>query len=444
MKIEIEDIDSCTKKLTLQIPHQVYRQKVDAYLMRVGNQAKIPGFRKGKVPKSIIEKMVGPDARKEVLSQLISESLHAAIEEKGINAAGLPADIDVQAEEGTDIRVSAMVEVFPEIAIKDYAGIEMEMKIARVTDEDVEKVIEHYRNRAAKSVPVTDRPVRDRDFVKIDFKGTMDGKPFAGGEGKEHILQVGAKRFIEGFEEQLVGMNIGETRDIRIKAPDDYPGREIAGKTLDFQVTLKGIQEKQLPELDDEFARTADPERKFADLAAMRTKIRDLLEEEEHKAAKKLVKKRLAETLTEMNPIDVPETLVQEQIRFMAERAKSRSGAESESGRTPGKALPVSAEDESAHREAAIKILQQEIIIGKLTEDLGIEVGENELNREIKSFLKVIGANTPKKTQRDWQKNGTVARLRTRMIREKTLDRLMEKIKIKEEMVDREKVIADN
>jgi len=442
MKIEIEDIDSCTKKLSLEIPRQVYRQRVDAYLAQVGSQAKIPGFRKGKIPKSILEKMVGPDAKKEVLSQLISESLHAAIEEKGVKAAGLPADIDVRAEEGTDIRVSALVEVFPEITLQDYAGIEMKMKITRVTDDDVEKVIEHYRTRAAKSIPVTDRPVRDQDFLKIDFKGTVDGKPFQGGEGKDHILQVGAKRFIEGFEEQLVGMNPGETRDIQIKAPDDYPSREIAGQTVNFQVTLKGLQEKQLPELDDEFARTADPEKKFADLAEMKSKIRELLEEEERKAAKKRVKKRLAETLAEMNPIDVPETLVREQIRFMAERAKSRPGAAGEPEQTPD--LPVSAEDESAHREAAIKILQQEIIIGKLTEDLGIEVSENELNQEIKSFLKVVGTNNPKKTQRDWQKNGTVARLRTRMVRERTLDHLMEKIEIREEMVDREKVIADN
>ena len=130
MKIEIEDIDSCTKNLKVCIPYQVYQQKVDAYLRKIGREVKVPGFRKGKVPKPILEKMVGQNAKKEVMTQLISESLQIAIEKKGIKAAGLPTNIDVQAEEGTDINISAQVDIFPEIEIKDYTEIKMEMKIS--------------------------------------------------------------------------------------------------------------------------------------------------------------------------------------------------------------------------------------------------------------------------------------------------------------------------
>ena len=263
MDIDIQDIDSCNKKIKITIPNSTYKSQVKAYINRVGRDAKIPGFRKGKIPQSMLEKTLGPEAKREVLTQLISEKLFAAMDEKGIKAVGSPKLLNVEAEEGTDVEVTADVEVFPEFEVNDYSGIEVEMKIPRVTDADVDMVIEAFRSKNAKSVQVTDRAVQNGDFVKLDFTGYLNGNPFSGGEAKDYVLEVGANRFVPGFEEQLIGLEAGETKTIKVTFPEDYQSKDIAGNETDFEVSIKGIQEKELPELNDEFAKNADPENKF-------------------------------------------------------------------------------------------------------------------------------------------------------------------------------------
>ncbi|MFQ5715539.1 MAG: trigger factor [Nitrospinales bacterium] len=443
MKVEIESVDSCNKKIKLCIPYDQYKKRVDAYLRQVGKEAKIPGFRKGKIPLSMLEKRVGPEAKKEVLSQLVSECLFQAIDDNGIKAAGMPAIQEVQANEGTDINVSASVEAFPEFSVKDYSDIELEMKVVKVTEEDVDRVVELYRNRAAKSIPVTGRSAQDKDFLKIDYRGTIDGKPFPGSEGTDKILEMGAKQFIEGFEESLVGIEVGETRNIQLQIPDSHPSAEIAGKTADFQVTLKSLETQELPELNDEFARQANPDKKFENLADMRKKLREMLEAEERRAAQKATKIQLSERLAEINPVDIPEVLVHEQIHIMADQVKHKTGQVSQPGHAE-ESHSLTAEEEEAYRSPAIKLLRQELVIGKLTEDLQVKISDGEFNQEVQRLLSMAGGANPKKTRQDWQKSGVFDRIRARMTREKTLERLLEKIKVKEVMVDREKVIADN
>ena len=158
MKIEIEDVDSCNKKIKFEIPHQEYDKKVKQYYQRLGREVKVPGFRKGKVPIALLEKQFGPDVKKEVLSNLISEELNNAIVEKDLRAVGQPHLLEVSAEDGTDITVSASIEVLPTIKLQDYSGIELAMAIPRITDEDVNQTIEVMRQRMAKTVTVTDRP----------------------------------------------------------------------------------------------------------------------------------------------------------------------------------------------------------------------------------------------------------------------------------------------
>lgn len=443
MKVEIENVDSCNKKIKLCIPYDQYKKRVDAYLRQVGKEAKIPGFRKGKIPLSMLEKRVGPEAKKEVLNQLVSECLFQAIDDNGIKAAGMPSIQEVQANEGSDITVSASVEAFPEFTVKDYSGIELEMKIVKVSEEDVDRVVELYRNRAAKSVPVTDRPAQDKDFLEIDYRGTIDGKPFPGSEGKDKILEIGAKQFIEGFEENLVGLEVGTTRNIQLQIPDSHPSAEIAGKTADFQVTLKSLETREPPELNDEFARRANPEKKFENLADMRGKLREMLEAEEKRAAQKTAKRQLSEQLAETNPVDIPGALVHEQIHIMADRLKRQVRQAGQPGLAE-ESHSLTAEEEETYRAPAIKLLRQELVIGKLTEDLQVEVSDHEFNQEVQRLLDMAGGANPKKTRQDWQKSGVFDRVRARMARDKTLELLLEKIKVKEVMVDREKVIADN
>ncbi len=439
MDIEIQDIDSCNKKIKITIPNNIYKSKVKAYIDRVGRDAKVPGFRKGKIPQSMLEKTVGPEAKREVLTQLISEKLFAAMDEKGIKAVGAPKLLNVEAEEGTDVEVTADVEVFPEFEVNDYSGIEVDMKIPRVTDADVDTIIEAFRSKNAKSVQVTDRAIQSGDFVKLDFTGFLNGKPFSGGEAKDYVLEIGANRFVPGFEEQLIGLEMGETKTIKVKFPDDYQGKDLAGNDTDFEVAIKGIQEKELPELNDEFAKNADPENKFDTLDELKNQIRSRLEDESRKTASRATKKELGDKLVDLNPISLPEALISEQIRFMINKANSPSG-----GETIQEGQDIPPEEDEKHRKGAIKILQEELIVGKLAEDLEVKIDPEQLDKEVNTIMGMVGGEDVQKMKKEWSQNGTLARLQVKMVREKALDLVLEKIKVNEETVDRDQGIADN
>lgn len=451
MKIEIEEIDTCNKRIKVEIPHADYRKKVNEQYAKVGMQISVPGFRKGKVPLSLIENRYGPEVKREVLTQIITESITHAIEEKGIRAVTPPSLLDVQSEEGTDIRVSASVEVLPDFTINDYSGIELEMKVNKVAEKEVDDVIEHYRLRGAIKIPVTDRPVQDKDFIKIDFKGSVDGEFLPGGESHDFIMQIGAQGSLPAFNEGVIGMRIGEEKNIPISYAADYDNKVLAGKTVNYHVILKEIQAQELPELNDEFAKNANPEKKYETLDEMKRQVRLELEEYEKKQAKKSIRKVLAEKIAEMNPITMPEGLIREQIRFMIKEANKKAGQHDHKDEHDHKhdhehghehdhehEVLITSEDEKTHRDSALKILREEILISHVSDEMKIVVSDEEFDSEIKSFLSMMGGGNLEKIKREWKKNGTLERLRARMKREKTLDQMLDKIRIKEEMIDRQ------
>ncbi|MCH8313930.1 MAG: trigger factor [Nitrospinae bacterium] len=456
MNIEIEDIDSCNKKIKFDIPFKDYQQKINAYYKTLGKDVKVPGFRKGKVPQSLLEKQFGPQVKQEVLTQLISDRVMAAIKEKGLRAVSQPHLLEVHAEEGTDINVSASVEVLPSIELEDYSGIELKVKVAKVTDEDVDQEIESYRKKLAKNIQVTDRVSQKDDYVKIDLNGFLDGKPFEGGEAKDYIIQLGTKQLIEDLEKNLYGMALNETKTSQVKIPEDYGNKTIAGKEVEFTITLNGIQVSELPPLDDEFARTLDPEKKYDSLKDLKTKVREDLENYEKKQARKDAQKQLADKITEMNSFNLPEGLIQEQIRFMVEDAEKRNNPDkahshdhdhdhSHDHSSAGeKNTEVSTADQEKYREPALKILQQEIVIDKLATTLEIDVSPEDLDKEVNKFMQILGGGDTKKMKKEWEKTGILTKLHNRMRKEKTLESALGKVKVLEEMVDRKDLIADN
>ena len=450
MKIEIKDVDSCNKKIKFEIPHQEYDKKVKQYYQRLGREVKVPGFRKGKVPIALLEKQFGPDVKKEVLSNLISEELNNAIVEKDLRAVGQPHLLEVSAEDGTDISVSASIEVLPTVELQDYSGIELAMTIPRITDEDVNQTIEVMRQRMAKTVTVTDRPAQDKDLLKIDFTSKLGDQPFEGGSAQDQIIQAGAGQLIEGLDKGMIGMEIGETRDIQVQVPEDYPNKEIAGKDVDFQIVLKGIQEQKLPDLDDEFARSVE-DKNYESMDNMKQSVRSELEGFELKEARKAVKTKLAGKITELNQVDLPEGLLKDQVKFMAEQARKKQEKESghahhdhEHDHDHDHGIEVTPELLKQYREPAMKALQEELILDQLARDLKAEVTEEELEQEVKNMSQLLGGGNLQQIKREWEKNGILARLHNRMKRDKTLEAALEKVTIKEEIVDRKDLIADN
>ena len=451
MKIEIEDVDSCNKKIKFVVPHQDYKKEVDKYYQKLGRQVKVPGFRKGKVPASLLEKQFGPDVKKEVLSNLISDHLNQAIAEKELRAIGQPHLLEVNAEEGTDISVSASLEVLPTVDIQDYSGMEMEMKVPRITDEEVDQTIETFRQRKAKTIEITDRPVEENDLIKVDFTSKMGDQPFEGGTAQDQAIRVGSGQLIEGLDKGMVGMTIGETREIQVKVPEDYQGKEIAGKDVDFNVTLKGIQVQELPELNDDFARELDTEKKYESLEDMKAKVRVELESYERDEAKKSAKKILADKLAEQNPVELPEGLIKEQVKFMSEQANKKQGKEAahdhghDHKHDHDHEEEVSPELIEKYKEPAVKALREELILDQLSRDLELEVTPEELDQELQNMAQLLGGGgNLQQMKKEWEKNGVLARLHSRMKRDKTLNSALEKVTLKEVMVDRKDLITDN
>ena len=450
MDIEIEEVNSCNKKIKFVIPYNNYKKEVDKYYQKLGREVKVPGFRKGKVPASLLEKQFGPDVKKEVLSNLISNELNKAIAEKDLRAIGQPHLLEVNAEEDTDISVSASVEVLPSIDIKDYSSIEMEMKIPRITDEEVDQTIEAFRQRKAKTVEIIDRSVQEKDLIKIDFTSMLGDKPFEGGAVKDEIIQVGGGQLIEGLDKGMIGMEIGDNRDIKVQVPEDYHNKEIAGKEVDFNIILKGIQVQELPKLNDEFAQELDTEKKYENLEDMKAKIRIELEDYERKEALKATKKKFAERLTEQNPVDLPEGLIKEQVKFMSDQANKKQGKEAKHDHGHDHdhrhdEEEVTPELISKYKEPAVKALQEELILDQLSRNLELEVTPEELEQELQNMAQLLGAGgNLKQMKKEWEKNGVLARLHSRMKRDKTLNSALEKVKLKEVMVDRKDLIADN
>lgn len=442
MKCEVEEIDTCNRKLKIEIPLGDYQSQVKAYYQKLSRQVKIPGFRPGKVPQSIMEKRFGPEVKQEVLTQMVSDSINQGIQDNHLHAVGEPSIVEIHAEEGTDITVTANVEVLPDFSVNDVGQIEIPMKVARVTDEDVDKMIEAYREQKAVRRPVTDRGVEKDDFIKIDFDSTCEGKPYENSSGKDYTVQVGG-HLIAGFDEKILGMKVGETRTFKLTLPEDHPNKEVAGKEVEFTVTLKGIQVKELPELNDEFAQAADPNKSYKTLDELRAGVRKELEDYERKQARKEAEKTLAEKLAEANPIDVPEKLVQEQIKFMVSKEKQTDAA-GHVHEQDSDASALSEEDHKKYREQAVKLLQQELIINKLSDTLDIQITEKDLDQELQGFMSLLQIKDLKKMKQEWAQSGALLRLHNRMRRERTLERLMEQVQIKEEMVDRSEIKKDN
>jgi trigger factor len=448
MKIEIEDVDSCNKKINFEIPFQEYDKKVKQYYQKLGQQVNVPGFRKGKIPLALLEKKFGTDVKKEVLSNLVSDELNNAIAEKDLRAVGQPHLLEVNAEEGTDISVSASIEVLPTVELQDYSGIELEMKVPKVTEEDINQSVEAIRQRKAKTITVTDRPAQDKDLLKIDFTSKLGDQPFEGGSAKDQVIQAGGGQLIEGLDKGMIGMEIGETRDIQVQVPEDYHNKEIAGKDVDFQIVLKGIQEQKLPDLNDEFARNIE-EKDYEGLEDMMKKVRAELEGFEHKEARKFLKQKFAEKITEQNQMDLPEGLLKEQVKFMVEQANKKEGATADHakhdhGHDHDHGIEVTPEMLEQYREPAMKALQEELVLDQLAKDLKSEVTPAELEQEVQNMSQLLGGGNLQQIKREWEKNGILARLHGRMKRDKTIDAALEKVTIKEEKVDRKDLIADN
>ena len=279
------------------------------------NRFNIPGFRRGKAPLAMIEKMYGPEVFYEEAANLVlEESYPEASKESNLEIVSRPEIDIVQIEKGKPFIYTATVAVKPEVTLGDYKGIQVEKALAEVTDEDVENELKRVQNQNSRLLTIEDRPVQDGDQTVIDFDGYVDGKRFEGGKSEDYPLTIGSHSFIDTFEEQLIGKNIGEECEVNVTFPEEYHAKELAGKPAVFKVTVKEIKMKELPELNDEFAEEVS---EFETLDEYKADIRSKLLERKQKEAAIENENRVVEKVVENASMEIPEKMLETQVQNM-------------------------------------------------------------------------------------------------------------------------------
>jgi trigger factor len=315
MSVQVEKLEKNMAKLTIEVSAEELEKAIEKVYQKQKKSISIPGFRKGKVPRAMVEKMYGKEVfYEDAANELIPAAYEKAYDECGESIVSTPKVDVVQIEAGKPFIFTAEVALKPEVTLGAYKGIEVDKVEVTVSDEEVNAEIDRERERNARSVSVSDRAVQDKDQTVIDFEGFVDGVAFQGGKGENYPLTIGSGAFIPGFEEQLIGKNIGEECDVNVTFPEEYHAEDLAGKAAVFKVTVKEIKEKQLPELDDEFAAEVS---EFDTLAEYKEDVKKNLTEKREKDVKNAKEDAVVDAIIENATMDIPEAMIETQQRQM-------------------------------------------------------------------------------------------------------------------------------
>ena len=322
MSVQVEKLENSMAKLTIETSAEELEKALQNAFLKNKNKISIPGFRKGKVPRQIIEKMYGPAIfYEDAANELIPEAYEKAMDECGEDIVSSP-EIDVtQIEKGKPFIFTALVALKPEVKLGKYKGVKVDKADTAVTDEEVDAEINKERENNARNIEVTDRAVKDGDMTVIDFEGFVDGTAFDGGKGENYPLTIGSGAFIPGFEEQLVGAQIGEEVEVNVTFPEDYQAEELKGKAALFKCTVREIKEKELPELDDEFASEVS---EFETLAEYKEDVRATLTSKKEKEAKDAKEAAVIEAIVNDSEMEIPEAMLLTQQKQMVDEFAQR------------------------------------------------------------------------------------------------------------------------
>ena len=318
MSLQVENLEHNMAKLTITVSAEEVEKALQAAYLKQRSKISLPGFRKGKVPRQMIEKMYGPEVLyDEAANHMISEAYGKAYDECELEIASQPTIDVVQLEKGKDFIFTAEVAVKPEVKLGEYKGLKVDKVSTRVMQKEVDEEIEKERERNARTVEVTDRAVQDKDIVTLDFEGFVDGVAFEGGKGENYPLTIGSGAFIPGFEEQLIGAEIDKETEVKVTFPEEYQAKELAGKEAVFKCTVHEIKAKELPELDDEFASEVSEEAET--LEDYKAEVKAKIKERKENEGKEKKENQAVEQAVANAEIDLPAPMVDLQAKQMAD-----------------------------------------------------------------------------------------------------------------------------
>ena len=377
-----ETIDKSRVKLTIEIDKDAFADAVmKAYKKNVKKIA-IPGFRKGKAPKAIIERYYGEGVfYEDAVNFVCPDAYEFAVKEADIEPVDRP-EIDIETiGEGKDLVITAEVTVKPEVELGDYIGVSAEKKNYRTKVADVDAQIKAAQDKNARMIDIDDRAVKKGDFTVIDFEGFVDGVPFEGGKATDHSLEIGSGQFIPGFEDQLIGAKIGEEKEINVTFPEEYQAKELAGKEAVFQCDVKKVEAKELPELDDDFAQDAS---EFDTLAEYKEDIKKNLTEKKEKEARAAKENAAVDKAIENAEMEIPDAMVATQTRQMLDDFARRMQSQGLTMEQYFQFTGMTAEKmQEEMKPQALKRIQTRLVLEKIAEVENIQPTQEEVDEEI-------------------------------------------------------------
>jgi trigger factor len=422
--IKIEDISSVKKKLSFDIPWADVKNELDTVYRKVGRTAKVKGFRPGKIPRAILEMYYREQAEEETVAGLVNRVYWKTLEEKEIPAVTKPQIEQKGIQQDKDFSFSAVVEVEPTIDPKDYIGLELEKEDPAVTGEDLDKRLQDIRQMFSTMEDLSeDRGVIESDFVTIKFTGKIDGESLKELTAENHLLEIGSKTFVPGFEEQLIGMRKGETRSFVITFPEADVPAHLAGKDVEFTVDLGGIRVKQAPEIDDNFIKNFE---KYESLEALKDDVRKNLEEEKKQKVAADLDKRISDKLLACNDFEVPDSFIENQIHHMLYNMRQRMVS---GGMDPKKATELALKFSDQCREEATKIVKTVILIKNIAKKETLAVNEEEVEKHI-AEMAAQRAQDSETLKKSLEKEDLIDSIKSEILSRKTYEFLIEKAHI--------------
>ncbi len=392
MKVKVENVKDKANEVKLEftVEAEKFNEAIQTVYKKNAKYFNIPGFRKGKAPFKMVEKAYGIQIfYEDAFNEVATEAYTKGIEDNKIEVVSKP-EIDIkQIEAGKDLIFTAVVQTKPEVTLGKYKGIEIKKIEYNVSDEDVEHELSHAAEHNARIVTVEDRAVENGDITVIDFEGFVDGKAFEGGKAENHELEIGSGKFIPGFEEQIIGMKTDEEKDIKVKFPKEYPAKELAGKEATFKIKLHEIKKKELPEINDEFAKDAS---EFDTLEDWKKSIREKQEKANESKAKYEMEEEAIEAVCNDSKVDIPSGMIETQIDNMEQDVSSRLSYQ---GMKLDQYLQMVGktrkEFRDEYKEQAEKQVKTNLVLEAVMKDSKIEVAEEEIEAKIKEMAEMYG-----------------------------------------------------
>ncbi|MBL7685791.1 MAG: trigger factor [Deltaproteobacteria bacterium] len=424
MKVQVEEITPVKKKLLVEVSQEEYLKKVEDAYQKLQKKVSIKGFRKGKVPRPMLEKYYKDQTESEVFSNLIQDSYVWALNDQKLTPVAPPQINELKKEENQPISYQAEVEIRPVVTLKKYKELDLKKPSVEVLEEEMNKELEGLRNAQAQLSPLAeDIKAKNGQIAVIDFEGKVDGSPFEGGSAKGVMLELGLGRFLKDFEDGVVGMKKSEKKEVNVEFPADYPSKDLAGKKAIFEITLQDLKEKILPELNDDFAKDLG---NFESLDQIKEKIKENIGHQKEHSAKGALFNQAVDALIQEHPFEIPDAMIEQELGAMLENTRRQL---SQQGMTLEKAGVNPDEFKVQNKDLAIRRIRGLLIFEAIALAEKIEVTPQEMSSRVVGIAQSVGQK-PEVVDQYYRENKMYPMLVSQILEEKVLDYLISQAKV--------------